>query len=223
MKKLLASAFAALGIANGAQAAPPPQDVDPRTMRFSMPTVAADDIQFVMPTRETFEIAPQFHEDEWSQIEFFPASRLAEIKARLTEYKAFEKNHRTPNGWTDIYARRITRSPVIPGSNAVAELANLVHASILPAPILTTTSRALGQVKSGYTLQLPGEIMLYGMASDLGLQSLGALVERDGNDQSLAATFEVLNKNYGLVLADWRSQIVFVNTNSQGAIDVWRP
>jgi len=25
------------------------------------------------------------------------------------------------------------------------------------------------------------------------------------------------------VLADWRSQIVFVNTNSQGAIDVWRP
>ncbi|MCW0371157.1 hypothetical protein [Xanthomonas sacchari] len=94
MKKIITSTLTALGRASSAQA-DPVQTVDAKSIRFSMPTVAADQIDFVMPTKESFEGAPQFHEDEWRQLEFLPVARLQEIKRRLAEYKSFELGHRT--------------------------------------------------------------------------------------------------------------------------------
>ena len=223
MKKFFATALTALGLGGSLPAASPAQTVDPHAIRFSMPTVAAEDIQFVVPTAQTFEGAPQFHEDEWCQLEFFQVSRLPEMKARLTEYKAFEQRHRTSNGWTDIYARHITRAPVVSGSSATAEVAGVIKASTLPAPILTTTSRPLGQVKGGYTLRLSGSVLLYGIANESGLQSLGALVERGGDDRAMFGAFEALNKKYQLVLVDWRSQFILVTVGSDGKANVWRP
>jgi len=223
MKRILTAALASLGIASAASAEPQVSTVDPRTVRFSMPTVAAEDIQFVMPSPQTFEGAPQFHEDEWCQSEFFPASRIAEMKARLTEYKAFEQRHRASNGWTEIYARRIARSPVLSGGKAVVELQELLKASILPAPILTTAARPLGQVGSGYTLRLEGSVLLYGISGESGLESLGAIVGGGGDDQQLMRAFTTLNKKYKLVLVDWRQQFLLVEANSAGKIDIWRP
>jgi hypothetical protein len=223
MKKLLATALAAIGLGGGLHAAPPVQNVDPRTIRFTMPTVAAEDIQFVVPTAKSFEGAPQFHEDEWCQVEFFAASRLPEMKARLAEYKLFEERHRSASGWTEIYARRIARSPVVAGGNAVVEVANVVKATALPAPILTTTSHALGQVKGGYTLRVADSVFLYGIVSDSGLQSLGALVARGGDDQALVRAFGALSKSHELILVDWRSQFVLVGTGVGGKINIWRP
>jgi hypothetical protein len=185
-----------------------------------MPTVAADEIQFVMPTRETFEGAPQFHEDDWRQVEFFPSSRLAEIKTRLTEYKSFEAKHRTKHGWTDIYARRLPRMQVL-GTSGLADIASAVSATKLPAPILTTTSRPLGQVKDGYTLRISESVFLYGLTSADGVMSLAALV--DGDDRPLTTAFIALNKKFQFVLVDWRSQMVLVSTTPAGQVNVWRP
>jgi hypothetical protein len=102
-------------------------------------------------------------------------------------------------------------------------VAGVINASALPAPILTTASRPLGQVKGGYTLRLPAAVLLYGIASESGLQSLGALVEQGGDDQALFGVFATLNKKYQLVLVDWRSQFVLVATASDGKVNVWRP
>ena len=79
MKKFIPALLASLGI-GAATAAPEVQRIDPRTIRFTMPTIAADELQFIVPTKETFEGAPQFHEDEWCQLEFFPEDRVADIK-----------------------------------------------------------------------------------------------------------------------------------------------
>lgn len=68
-----------------------------------MPTVAADSIDYVLPTKESFQGAPQFHEDEWAQLEFFPKARLGEIQKMLKEYKSFEaKNASNMDGKTVI-------------------------------------------------------------------------------------------------------------------------
>ena len=220
MKKIIAAALASIGVGASAQAAPPTATLDTKAVRFSMPTVAAEEIQFVMPTPESFEGAPQFHEDDWRQIEFFPPSRLAEIKARLAEYKSFEAKHRTKFGWTDVYARKLPRAPVL-GSSAIAELGSLLSATKLPSPILTTASRPLGQVKDGYTLRVSGSVFLYGIASSDGVMSLAALV--DGDDSPLTKAFLTLNKKYQLMLVDWRSQMLLVSTTPAGQVNVWRP
>jgi hypothetical protein len=220
MRRIIAAALASIGLGAAAQPVPPPATVDPETIRFSMPTVAAEDIKFVMPTRETFEGAPQFHEDDWRQVEFFPSSRLSEIKTRLTEHKSFEAKHRTKYGWTEIYARRLPRVPVL-GSSGIADLAGLLSATKLPAPILTTASRPLGQVMDGFTLRLSNSVFLYGLSDGEGVMSLAALV--DGDDSSLTKAFLTLNKKYQFMLVDWRAQMLLVSTTSNGQINVWRP
>lgn len=83
MKKVFAALLAALGLSSGVQAEAPIQSIDPKSIRFTMPTVAADEIQFIVPTKDTFAGAPQFHEDEWSQVEFLSSNRLSETQKAL--------------------------------------------------------------------------------------------------------------------------------------------
>jgi hypothetical protein len=223
MKKLLSTLVAAFGIQPPAHAEPSAQMVDPKTIMFTMPTVAADDIKFVVPTEESFAGAPQFHEDEWCQLEFFPRSRLAEIQRRLVEYKEFEKKHRGQHGWSNIYARRIHREAVVRGVDATDDIASSVVAVVRPSPILTTTSRPLGQVKDGFTLELAGSVLLYGAKASDGVSALGATVARGGADAQLTQAYITLFEKYGLLLVDWRAQQLLLSVTEKGDISVWRP
>ncbi|WP_425218976.1 hypothetical protein [Ralstonia solanacearum] len=224
MKKLFSSVLAAFGMQPAVHAEPPTQMVDPKAIMFSMATVAADDIKFVAPTEESFEGAPQFHEDEWCQLEFFPRSRLAEIQRRLVEYKEFEKKHRGQHGWSNIYARRIHREAVVRGVDAADDLATTVGAVPRPSPILTTTSRPLGQAKDGFTLELAGSVLLYGVKTSDGVSALGAT----GRSRRRRCTVDsgpyiTLSGKYGLLLVDWRAQQLLLSVTEQGDISVWRP
>lgn len=221
MKNFLASLLSSLGRKDAADDAQPKFE-NTKTMRFNIPTVAADDIEFVLPTSESFAGAPQFHEDEWRELEFFPHARLDEIKRKLAEYKAFEQAHRTETGWTDIYARRIIPSAVLPGRQALDQIADMLKTTRLPGPILTT-SRPRGHARGGFTLPLAGKGFLYGVADDAGVQVLAAKVPRFGNDAQIKGLFAELNKAYQLVLADWRLQTLFIGLVPTGEIDIWRP
>ena len=223
MKKFLSSLFSAKQEKSSIRAEPNGESIDLRKIRFTMPTVAAEELRFVVPTAETFEGAPQFHEDEWSQLEFFPEDRFAEIQEMLTEYKAFEKKHRTSNGWTEIYARSIHREPLIEGQDAIGTLENLLGCTRVPSPILTTTSNALGQVEGGFSLRHPGPVLLYGLGGVQEINSLAAIVERGGDDYELTKVFSLLNRAHQLILVDWRAQMVLVSAKLSGEIDVWRP
>jgi hypothetical protein len=188
-----------------------------------MPTVAADDIQFGIPSRESFDGAPQFHEDEWRQVEFYPPSHIDALKTRLIEYKSFEQRHRTEHGWTDTYARRIPGPGILAGPDARAKLAALLPAAAQPSPILMTASAPLGQVRDGYTLRLTDSVFLYGIAGGSGVESLAAIVEGGGDDRRLTAAFAKLHQEQKLVLIDWRSQMLLTSVEPTGQISVWRP
>lgn len=221
-KKLLFAGLSAIGIGNAAVSAPPVTTIDSRKIRFTMPTVAADDLQFEMPTNESFQGAPQFHEDEWRQLEFYPSSRLPELQSRLKEYKTFEQHNRTANGWKDIYSRRISGAPIL-GATGAKEVASLLGGQYQPSPILTTSSAALGQVKGGFTVRLNSTVFLYGLAPGANVTVLSAVVERGGDDQALTTAFTSLHRQFKVVLVDWRSQMVLVDVKHDDRVEVWRP
>jgi hypothetical protein len=224
MKKMLTAILTSFGLGASSHAASPSTSIDVGDIRYTEPTVAADAIAFVMPTRETFEGAPQFHEDEWCQIEFFAAARLPEIKARLTELKSFEERHRTQHGWTDIYARRLKRTPMTSGPDALSKLAKALAGKRLTSPILSITSKPLGQVKDGFTLRLGDTVIIYGIATNEGVMSLAGLaglVEPGGDDAMLTTAFVVLNQKFQFSLVDWR--MVLVSVDPGGDVRVWRP
>jgi len=222
IKNIILAGISALGIGTPAAGAPPITQIDSKAINFSMPTVAADFLQFEIPTSKSFEGAPQFHEDEWRQVEFYPATRLPEIQKRLTEFKAFERANRLQYGWKDIYARRIARASIL-GTVGVTDLARFLSASIKPAPILTTASAPLGQVKGGFTIRVADSVFLYGTSAGSTVTSLAAIVERGGDDRALTSAFTQIHQQYKVVLVDWRGQMVLVSAGTAGGIDVWRP
>ncbi len=195
--------------------------VDVASIRYSMPTVAADALSFVMPTQATFDGAPQFHEDEWCQIEFLPADGLKGLQATLTAYKTFEQTHRMQYGWSKIFSRRLDRHVLIEGADAVCRLAGLFGTAPANAPILTTASRPLGQVDGGFAIRPSSDVLLYGLADERGITALGAMVH--GDDMQLSQTFSSLYSSFGLVLVDWRQQLALCSVGADGNFAIWRP
>jgi len=223
MKRLLAPILAIFGASSAAQPQPKVEMVDTKSIRYTMPTIAADSLEFAVPTRESFEGAPQFHEDEWAQLEFFPKGRLEEIKGLLAEYKPFEQAHRGQYGWDQIYARHVARHPIIAGTDAVSHLAGTLDAVLTNAPILLTSSSALGQVQGGFTVPIAHKVNLYGLKGESGITVLGAILDSGADDLVLTKTFAKLSAAHNLILIDWRSQMVLVGFDRHGDIDVWRP
>lgn len=222
LKNFFLASLSVLGIGTGASAAPPVSTMSSKAINFTMPTVAADELQFSVPTGKTFEGAPQFHEDEWRQVEFYPVARLAEIQKRLKEFKAFEEDNRIQYGWKNIYARKIAGAPVL-GAVGSTELAGLMQRPVQPAPILITSSAPIGQVKGGFTIRVAESVFIYGITTGSSVTSLAAIVERGGDDLALTSAFTLLNRKYKVVLVDWRGQMLLTGVGEDGGIQVWRP
>jgi len=193
---------------------------------YSIPTISDD-----LPELEAARLLPgesplSFHEDSWSQIEFLTAGYLPELQRMLKEYKSFEQANRLPDGkfgWRKIYIRKISRNPLITAVSPLQQLETLLAVKATSAPILTTASSVSGRVKNGFTLPLGGNVYLYGYAANQDIPVLGALLGDSSDHTKLAESFIKLNAAHGLVLVDWRAQMVLTSVTSDGFVDVWRP
>lgn len=223
MKKLLASVLALAGIAGTAQAQPKVQMLDPKTILFTTPTISNDLAQLEPVHREPSNADFVFHEDEWSQVEFFPRSQLGEVQRLLKEYKPFERANRVQHGWREVYVRKIRRVPVFSGADATRQLEGLLGSKAGAAPILFSGSSVSGSVKNGFSLALGGNVTLYGYRDAQGVPILGAIIGRNPDDAKLTKAFMKLNADRGLILVDWRAQLVLVSIASSGQIETWQP
>lgn len=224
MRKLLASFLAVFRVSSVAGAkSPEVVTVDPKALHYTMPTVAADSLGFAIPSEDTFAGAPQFHEDEWAQIEFFPRKRLEELQNRLVEYKRFEREHRSSAGWSSIYARSIERSAVVDGPSSVARLASTLGASMGNSPILHIASRPLGQVRGGFSIEVGPDVYVYGHEGEVGITTLAVILFAGADNQVLVSTFSRLGQSHGLILVDWRAQQILVSAAPDGRVEVWQP
>jgi hypothetical protein len=200
-----------------------PQIVDPRKILFSVPTLSED-----IASLEPFSEKPGskdfgFHEDEWCQIEFFPKSQLKTIQQILKEYKQFEQAHRAHQGWSAVYVRKVNRVPVFSSNQPIERLEKLLGTKAGDAPFLFTYGAISGRVKNGFTIPLGGKITLYGYIDGDNIPVLGADVGKDPDDSRLTEAFLKLNASDGLLLIDWRAQLLIVEASSDSEIEVWRP
>ncbi len=223
MKKLIASFLALTGVAGSAQPAQNPQTIDPKTILFSVPTLSDDIAALEQMDRAPNEMDLAFHEDDWAQVEFLPKNLLPEIQSMLKEYKAFEQANRVKNGWRKVYVRKIPRKPVISGPQPIKQLETILGGKAAGALVLYSFATSGGRVKDGFTLPLGGNVTLYGYTTAAGIPVLGASVRQNPDDIKLSQAFIKLNSANGLVLVDWRAQMLLVAANASGQIEVWRP
>lgn len=223
MKKILASLLALAGFAGASQAQPKVQMLDPKTILFTTPTLSNDLAQLEPVRREPNSTDFVFHEDEWSQVEFFPRSQLGEVQRLLKEYKPFERSSRVQNGWREVYVRKIHRVPVLAGGDPMRQLEGLLGAKAGAAPMLFSGGTVSGSVKNGFSLPLGGNVTLYGYRDAQGIPVLGAIIGRNPDDSKLTKAFMKLNSERGLILVDWRAQLVLVSVSSSGQVEAWQP
>lgn len=221
MKRVFGALLSLFGVARAAE--PKVEMIDPGTILFSIPTLSNElpPLEAVDGDQTSGDIF--FHEDDWRQLEFFPADRIPEVQSMLTALKAFSAEHRERSGWNRVYVRALAAAPVVAGQDAVPALADLLDATLGPAPILHASNAITGRVKSGFTLPVGGNIQLYGHTDGNGIPVLGASVGPDPDDTRLTDTFVTLNRAYGLVLVDWQQQFMLLSPESDGKLRVWQP
>ena len=113
--------------------------------------------------------------------------------------------------------------PVVSGVQPVRQLENVLGAKAGPAPLLFSSGAVTGSVKNGFSLPLGGNVTLYGYTDGQGIPVLGAIVGKNPDDSRLTQAFMKLNSSTGLVLVDWRAQLVLISGAPTGQVDVWRP
>jgi hypothetical protein len=89
--------------------------------------------------------------------------------------------------------------------------------------VLFSASSISGQITDGFSIPLGGAITLYGYSSQAGIPVLGALVGENPDHQVLVKAFAKLSADEGLVLVDWRQQLILVSVTADGQLDAWRP
>ncbi len=221
MKRVFGALLSLFGVTHAAE--PKVEVIDPGTILFSIPTLSNE-----LPPLEAVDADQTsgdvfFHEDDWRQLEFFPADRIPEVQSMLTALKAFSAEHRERSGWKRVYVRALAAAPVVAGQDAVQALADLLDATLGPAPILHASNAITGRVESGFTLPVGGNIQLYGHTDGNGIPVLGASVGPAPDDTRLTDTFVALNRAYGLVLVDWQQQFMLLSPENDGKLRVWQP
>ena len=92
-----------------------------------------------------------------------------------------------------------------------------------PAPLLTTASRPLGQVKNGFSVSIGDGALLYGVVEDGEIKSLAASVYSDAGNNALTNAYMSLEKKEELIIVDWRGQMIIMGSSTDGRLEVWRP
>jgi len=220
MMIVIAAVFALVGASSVMASDQKAQTMDPNSILFSVPTMSNDlaPVDPVLEKPRQSDLA--FHEDEWSQVEFFANGQLAMVQRTLKEYKPFEAANHAEYRWRNTYVGKIDRAMVIFGGGAVARLEAIFGSKAGPAPVLFSTTSTTGRVKDGFSLPLGGNVTLYGYATPAGIPVLGALIGDNPDHHKLVEGFVKLNTTEGLVLVDWRQQMVLESVGSNGKIGV---
>lgn len=196
-------------------------NVDPNDILFSIPTLSNELAPLLPVTEQPTAADFLLHEDDWEQMEFFSANRAGEVQAALSEYHLFEAQHRTEGGWRKAYLRLLARNTVL--NLPVSELAAALGCNIGPAPLLHCANTLSGQVQDGFSLALGGNVSLYGFSDAQGIPVLGVSMGPEADNARLIAAFVQLHASHGLILVDWRSQMLLRAANAAGQLDIWRP
>jgi len=225
MKVAFAGLLALIALGSPAVAGQTPQTMDPNKILFTVSTLS-DDAAPVAPLKgkaSATEIA--FHEDDWRQIEFFPASREQEIKQALMALAAFEREQRAPSGgWKKVYARKLPAQPVVAGAAALGTLAKDLGVAVQPGPVIHQgPDKILGRVAHGFSLPVGRGVALYGFSDASGVPVLGARVEEGAEDDALTNAFVKLNAKHHLILVDWRAHLLLSGIAKDGSFISWRP
>lgn len=162
------------------------QYVDPKTILFSLPTVA-DEIPEETVEGELHD-ALLIVEDDWLQFELMPKEALPKAQSDLDAVRAVLKLEREGAGFKKLHVRVAVPSPFDGQPFLLSTLTDLFK-----TPGRLAYRGSPGPLKDCFAFKLPSGVWLYGQARAATVVALGLTAPDD----------EALGRLTGLTLIDW--------------------
>lgn len=196
------------------------REVDPKTILFSVPTLANE-----LPPLEPATAEPDgpycyFHEDDWLQIELLPRETVNGVQSLVSEFKAFEEHHRTESGWRNVFVRHHTFSEDLPSRFTLDAISEKFAPALMGELYLISSGYAM-RVVGGFSFELEDKVWLYGHAVDGAVQSLGFAIGAENAHNTMVETFDKLSTISPLILVDWRAMLIVIEPE-RGSYRVWQ-
>ncbi len=160
------------------------QYVDPKTILFSLPTVADVIPEEVVAGEPAFRM----HEDDWLQLELVPQEVVGKAQPDLDAIKAVLATEREKSGFKRLHIRKALPSPFAARPLLLKSLREALGAE---RTVAYRSSR--GVLKDCFAFGLPSGVWLYGQSRDGLVVGLGMT----GRDDSAMRSLEALT------LIDW--------------------
>jgi hypothetical protein len=173
--------------------------VDPRTILFSLPSICDS-----LPPLEQEPLTEddlRLLEDDWRQLELVDRRHAAEADTEIEAIRRIHAEARAEPGWSSLHVRRGLEAP-IPGTFAVAEV--LRRLGLEGAAGSVGYHGADGRIASGFAIEAPGGLVLYGLAPGGRVAVLGIAQGAAGPDaERTVASLRTLARDFELDLIHW--------------------
>jgi hypothetical protein len=186
------------------------QQVDPRQVGYTLPTICAE-LPPVSPPGEAPDEAPDdlvIHEDDWRQAELVERRCAAEVEAQLRDILRVFREHSRTIGEGDTAVRVFDRlhlreDPAEPLAGALTRrrLFELLPASHVYAGVALRDGQ--GRVADSFAARV-GPVAVYGRCSGDRVTTLGLAPVAPATVAEVPGLAEVM-REFDLVLVDWCS------------------
>jgi hypothetical protein len=173
-----------------------------RSILFSLPTICDAAPETIPNPGNDGGEAFRLHEDDWRQIEFIPASALAQVDRELAKVEAFKRAHWTGSGFKSVYIRKERPDGLYPGRVSYGLIDSIPHDPIERLKIGTIGTPQREQIiKGGFACRLSPSAFLYGRQAEGIIVDLGLsrLPKESGALQSVLSFCNKCN----LCIVDW--------------------
>jgi hypothetical protein len=163
------------------------QYVDPKTILFSLPTVA----DVIPEEAEPGDLvgALVMHEDDWLQLELMPVERVKQATADLDAVRAVLTQERQGSGFKQLHVRKAVPAPFEGHPLTLAKLKALFGSTTQRVGYRSTTTA----LKGCFAFRLTSGAWLYGQEAGGNIAALGLSTREP----------EALQRMPGLALIDW--------------------
>lgn len=165
--------------------------VDPRTVRFSLPTIDGGDPEIEAGADASDAVA--IHEDDWRQVEFVAADQREAVDAELVAVRAIKAAAHGQQGYATLHRRARIPAPL---AGVKLPLARVVEA--LGAERRALAIRGVGVVRGGFALPL-ADALVYGTSADGAVTALCV----QGVPDDVIPLLHELARVHRLLLVEW--------------------
>jgi hypothetical protein len=175
------------------------EKINPANILYSLPTIINEIAPIGSQPLEDNELV--LAEDDWRQFEFVSGDLAAVVDEELAKVREIHENASASVGWRKIHVRMHPEQPIV-CHLSLDSLTTLLGTTTAPAGV--TYFGAEKRIANGYSLSIPDDISMYGVAPNdqVHVIGIGRYSDSAPTDDSVER-LRIVAREHNLELVNW--------------------